>query len=255
MEPPAPGNDEVRAVWDSLASYWDEQMEAGNTWQRRLIAPAVERLLAITPGERVVEFACGNGEFARRLVELGAHVVATDYSEEMLEHARHHGGPIDYRRVDATDEAEMRAIAETGAFDAAVSNMAVMDMTDIAPMARAVHRLVRDDGRFVVSTLHPAFNSGDVVIVTDEVVDDRGVVRTYSIKRSTYIRPSTDRGVGLEGQPHIQWYFHRSIQDIADVFFEAGWVIDGIEEPVLERSESPFAEIPGVLVLRFAKRH
>jgi len=42
---------------------------------------------------------------------------------------------------------------------------------------------------------------------------------------------------------------------IAGVFFDAGWVIDGIEEPVLERSESPFAEIPGVLVLRFAKRH
>lgn len=254
MEPPTPTNDDVRAAWDSLASYWNEQMEAGNTWQRRLIAPAVERLLAVAPGERVVEFACGNGEFARRLVELGADVVATDFSEEMLEHARRHGGPIDYRRVDATDEAEMGAVGEPGSFDAAVSNMAVMDMTDIAPMARSVHRLLRDGGRFVVSTLHPAFNSGDVVMVTDEVVDHRGVVRTYSIKRSTYIRPSTDRGVGIEGQPHIQWYFHRSIQDIGGVFFEAGWVIDGIEEPVLERSESPFAEIPGVLVLRFVKR-
>ena len=90
--------------------------------------------------------------------------------------------------------------------------------------------------------------------VTDESDDDGGILRTYSIKRSTYIRPSTDRGIGIEGQPHLQWYFHRSIQDIAGVFFEAGWVIDGIEEPVLERSESPFAEIPGVLVLRFVKR-
>jgi SAM-dependent methyltransferase len=254
VEPSTPTNDDVRAAWDSLASYWDEQMEAGNTWQRRLIAPAAERLLEIAPGERVVEFACGNGEFARRLVELGADVVATDFSEEMLEHARRHGGPIDYRRVDATDEAETDAIGEPGSFDAAVSNMAVMDMIDIAPMARSVHRLLRDGGRFVVSTLHPAFNSGHVIRVTDEADDDRGIVRTYSIKRSTYIRPSTDRGVGIEGQPHLQWYFHRSIQDIAGVFFGADWVIDGIEEPVLERSESPFAEIPGVLVLRFVKR-
>ena len=47
-------------------------MEAGETWQRGLIAPSVERLLAVTQRERVLELACGNGEFARRLTELGA---------------------------------------------------------------------------------------------------------------------------------------------------------------------------------------
>src|SRR5262245_46038018 len=184
-------NDEVREAWDALAGYWDGQMEAGKTWQRVLIAPPVERLLAIQPGERVVEFACGNGEFARRMAELGAAVLATDFSNAMLERARARGGPIEYRSLDATDGSAIRALGEPGSFDAAVSNMAVMDMTDLAPMARAVHDLVRSGGRFVVSTLHPAFNSGDVVVVTEQTDDHRGVTRTHSIKRSTYIRPST----------------------------------------------------------------
>jgi SAM-dependent methyltransferase len=247
-------NDDVRAAWDALAGYWDEQMEAGKTWQRGLIAPAVERLLSIAPGERVLELACGNGEFARRLTGLGAEVLATDFSEAMLEHARRRGDAIDYRHVDATDERAMLALGEPGSFDAAVSNMAVMDMRELEPMARAVHTLLRTGGRFVIATLHPAFNSGDVVFVTDEAMDGGGVVRTHSIKRSTYIRPSTDQGTALEDQPFPHWYFHRSLQDILEVFFAAGWVVDGLAEPVLDGEASPFTEIPGVLVVRFATR-
>jgi 2-polyprenyl-3-methyl-5-hydroxy-6-metoxy-1,4-benzoquinol methylase len=247
-------NDDVRSAWDALAGWWDGKMEAGETWQRRLIAPAVEELLAIAKGERVLELACGNGEFARRLTGLGADMLASDFSEPMLERARSRADGIDYRRVDATDQAAMLALGEPGSFDAAVSNMAIMDMIDIEPMARAVHTLVRTGGRFVVSTLHPAFNSGDIVLVTDEELDSRGITRTHSVKRSTYIRASTDKGVGLEDQPVMQWYFHRSLQDILAVFFGAGWVLDGLAEPVLEESSTPFAELPGVLVVRFARR-
>jgi hypothetical protein len=44
-------NDEIRASWDAMAEFWDERVEAGKTWQRRLIGPAVERLLDTQPGE------------------------------------------------------------------------------------------------------------------------------------------------------------------------------------------------------------
>jgi 2-polyprenyl-3-methyl-5-hydroxy-6-metoxy-1,4-benzoquinol methylase len=249
---PSPGPDDVRATWDSLASYWDEQMEAGRTWQRVLIAPSVERLLAVEPGERILELACGNGAFARRMTELGANVLATDFSDGMLAHARERGGDIDYRLADATDAEALRALGSPGSFDAAVSNMAIMDMIDIAPMAEAASTLVRPGGRFVVSTLHPAFNSGQIVLVTEELDDDRGVVRTHSIKRSGYIQPWTGKGVAIEGQPLTQWYFHRSLQDVLLAFFEAGWSLDGLQEPVLDDG-SVWAEIPGVLVIRFRR--
>ncbi len=161
-----PSNDDVREAWDALAGYWDEQVEAGETWQRHLIQPCVERFLDLRPGERVLEIACGNGELARRMAELGGSVLATDFSEGMLERARARGGDVEYRRVDATDEDAVLALGEPGSFDAVVSNMAIMDMSSIEPMASAVARLMRPGGRFLLSTLHPAFNSGEAVPTT-----------------------------------------------------------------------------------------
>src|SRR5437588_3046728 len=83
-------NQETQEVWNQNAVFWDKAMGDGNQFQRVLVGPASERLLQVQPGEEVLEIACGNGVFARRLAELGARVVASDFSEKMLEQARKH---------------------------------------------------------------------------------------------------------------------------------------------------------------------
>ena len=252
-----PSNDAVREAWDALAPYWDEQVEAGDTWQRHLIQPCVERLRELKPGERVLEIACGNGEFARRMAELGGSILATDFSDPMPERARARGGDVEYRSADATDEEALLGLGDRGSFDAVVSNMAIMDMSSIEPMASAVARLLRPGGRFVLSTLHPAFNSGEAVPTTELVYRDGDVRKVYSVKVSSYAKPSTAKGVALPGQPVEQWYFHRSISDIFRAFFDHGFALDAFEEPLVDpergTSGSPgyvYTEIPGVLVAR-----
>src|SRR5207302_3744378 len=105
-----PTADEVRAVWNANAAFWDEHMEAGETWQRNLIAPAVERLLDLRRGESVLEIACGNGEFARRMAAIGARVLATDFSDAMVERASAHGGDVGYPVADAADEPQLPSL-------------------------------------------------------------------------------------------------------------------------------------------------
>jgi SAM-dependent methyltransferase len=191
------------------------------------------------------------------MAELGASVLATDFSEGMLERARAHGGDVEYRRVDATDEEALLEIGDPDSFDAVVSNMAIMDMESIEPMASAMVRLLRPAGRFVLSTLHPAFNSGEAVPTTELVYRDGDVRKVYSVKVSSYAKPSIAKGVALPGQPVEQWYFHRSISDILRPFFDHGFSLDGLEEPLVDpghgTSGSPgnvYTEIPGVLVAR-----
>lgn len=254
-------NQETQAIWDQNAAFWDSRMGEGNDFQLKLVAPASERLLALQPDELVLEVACGNGQFARRLAALGARVVATDFSAVFLERARartiERAERIEYRLLDATDEAQLLALGEHR-FDAMVCSMALMDMVAIDPLMRAAARLLTPKGRFVFSTMHPCFNSGPIAFVLEEEDRDGEIVTTQSVKISRYITPSHTRGLGMLGQPTPHYYFHRSLSDIFTASFRAGLVLDGMEEPVFDDTTSSprplswanYREIPPVLVAR-----
>lgn len=191
------------------------------------------------------------------MAELGAQVLAVDFSEGMLERARAHGGQVEYRHVDATDVEALLSLGESASFDAVVNNMAIMDMQTIEPMVEAASRLLRPSGRFVFSTLHPAFNSGDAR-PTVELDPEGSGTEIYSVKVSGYARPSKGKGVAIPGQPVLQWYFHRPLWMILAPFFEHGFALDALEELQSEREEAGrpgyvYTQIPGVLIARMRR--
>ena len=255
--------DEVRDIWDAKAAFWDEHMGEGNAFQLELIGPAVERLLAPRPGERVLDVGCGNGVSSRRLAHLGARVVAIDTSARFLELARSRSQDlsdnIEYRLVDATDEEQLLALGE-GHFDALVCNMVLMDMPVIEPLARAGRRLLVPGGRFVFAVQHPAFNSNAVRFCAETETRGDGIeVTRHAVKMSDYLVVPPGKGMGMPGEPEPHWYFHRPLHELCGVFFQAGFVLDGLEEPALEpRDANPhelsWSNLPGippVLVARF----
>ena len=226
---------ESREIWNAKAAFWDERMGEGNAFQRVLVGPATERLLALREGELVLDVACGNGVMARRLAALGVRVVACDFSEVFVERARARTPVelrerIEYAVVDATDEEQLLALGERR-FDAAVCNMAFMDMATIEPLLRALRRLLKPEGRFVFCVTHPCFNTPSHRKVAEE--EDRAgqIVVTYSIQIPAYLRPTIEKGGGMPGEPEPHYYFHRSLSDLLAACFRAGFVLDGLEEP------------------------
>lgn len=252
-------NQESRAIWDENADEWDRASgEVGTTMQRTLIAPATERLLGVQTGQRVLDIACGNGAFARRLAALGAIVVASDFSAALLRKARarttaEHADRIEYRLVDATDEAALLALGERQ-FDAAVCTMGLMDMSSIEPLFRALARLLKPGSAFVFSVMHPCFN-GDSTLVAE---DYYGQV-TMSVKVHHYLAPITTKGKAVTEQPVLQYYFFRPLSIMFKAGFDAGFVLDGLEEPAFPPSDSQrpnwisFSDIPPVLVARMRR--
>jgi SAM-dependent methyltransferase len=255
-------NKQAIAIWDQNADWWDER--AGDDQlplQRLTIGPATERLLNLQPGEIVLDVACGNGGFSRRMAQLGCHVIAIDASERFLARARgrsaHYGDQIEYRLVDATDKAQLLAHGEHR-FDAIVCTMAIMDMAEIDPLMSAVSKLLNPDGRFVFSVTHPCFNSTGIRRSLEEEDLAGEIVDVYSIKVLRYANLAPAKGVGIIGQPAAQIYFDRPINVLLNACFKAGLVMDGIEEPVFSREEKgarPFSwenfkEIPPVFIAR-----
>ena len=124
-------NDEVKAIWNTNAEFWDSRMGEGNDFHKTLIEPAQLNLLGIKPGQHILDVACGNGQFARKLAELGANVTAVDFSDKFITIARSKGNHnIDYRVIDVTSEVDLARLGAVS-FDAIVCTMALMDMENI----------------------------------------------------------------------------------------------------------------------------
>src|SRR5262245_54157064 len=129
-------NANALGTWEALAGWWDETTGEADEFHRKLVIPASDRLLALRPGERVLEVACGNGGYARHLAAQGAEVVAVDGSRRFVELARRRTAAwrdrISYRHLDGTDREALLALGRRG-YDAAVCKMALMDMAVIRP--------------------------------------------------------------------------------------------------------------------------
>jgi 2-polyprenyl-3-methyl-5-hydroxy-6-metoxy-1,4-benzoquinol methylase len=253
--------DENRRIWNVNARWWDDRIGDGNDFQTLLIEPATERLLDVAAGDTILDVACGAGRFARRMAELGARVVAFDQSAEFIARARERtsrNAAIEYHVVDAAN-AESVLSPGSNRFDKAVCTMAIMDMPEIDPLFKLLSRVLTPGGAFVFSVTHRCFHSAAIQRFTEiyEEQDGRHVIRS-GVKVSSYLPPSARKTEGILGQPEPQWFFHRPISALFGFGFEAGFVVDGIDEPRLPAPEQPKAgvrwhdmpDIPPVMVVR-----
>mgnify|MGYP000970540849 CR=1 FL=1 len=255
--------EQSKKLWEELADDWDERMgETDNRYHREIIRPATLKLLKPEAGDFILDAACGNGNFSRLLASLGAKVVAFDYSPKMIEHAKerckNHLSSIDFRVADATKYDELMTLKSGKPFDKAVSNMAVMNISDIEPLLKAVYALLAPDGIFVFSSVHPCFQTPNMrkIVETNDYTGESSVrmgIQTYE-----YIRPCMHRVSALARNSKQVIHYHRPLSIIFNMCFTAGFVLDGLEEPVFARDENAkefdWYEIPPSIIVRLRKK-
>ncbi len=226
---------EAQATWDANATFWNRVLgETGNRFHQTIVEPSVLHLLDLQPGEHILDVGCGNGAFARTLSQRGANVVASDFSAGLLDHARsypaEHNQHIEYVLIDATQEAQLLALGMQR-FDAVVSTMALMDMATITPLFTAVSKLLKPGGRFVFAMQHPVFNSNGAAKTVEMDDRDGELITRHAIKVWRYRTPWVERATGIVGQERPHPIFHRPLHVLFNTGFEAGFVLDGLEEP------------------------
>lgn len=142
-------------MFDRIAGLYDRMntvMTAGlhHRWRRRAVA-----LAALSPGDRALDVATGTGDLALELarhVAPGGEVVATDFSQRMLELARAKAaarelGPV--RLAFQTANALSLPFGD-GEFDAATVGFGARNFTDLERGLSEMARVVRPGGRVVV---------------------------------------------------------------------------------------------------------
>lgn len=184
--------------------------------------PALARLLpASLAGLRILDLGCGFGDFARKARAQGAaSVLAVDVSAKMLAEARR-------RTSDPAIRYEQAAIetlqAEPGAFDLAVSSLALHYIADYRAAARTIAAALAPGGRFVFSVEHPICTA---LAVYEWQRDAAGAELHWPVDR-----------YGDEGPRDTRWFvdgvvkYHRTTASYVNGLVEAGLSPSRMEEP------------------------
>jgi demethylmenaquinone methyltransferase / 2-methoxy-6-polyprenyl-1,4-benzoquinol methylase len=135
----------VRTMFDRIAPVYDtmNRLMTGGLdlrW-RRLAAAAVVRR-----GDRVLDAACGTGDFALADLRAGAaRVTGLDFSERMLERARRKSAAIEWVQGD------LLALPFPDAeFDAATVGFGVRNLADLELGLKELRRVLRPGGRLAI---------------------------------------------------------------------------------------------------------
>ncbi len=114
----------------------------------------IERQCGGVDGKRLLDIGCGGGILAEALAQKGAEVTGIDVAELSLQVARLHlqesGLQVDYRQTTVEDFAD----EEPASFDIVTCLEMLEHVPDPASVIAAASRLLKPDGRLLLSTLN-----------------------------------------------------------------------------------------------------
>ncbi|KAJ5980356.1 S-adenosyl-L-methionine-dependent methyltransferase [Penicillium waksmanii] len=279
MESKAPGSSPL-LHWEAMAAAWDEGMgDEGNQYFSALELPVLKRLVNIRPEARGLDLATGNGLVARWLAQEGASVLATDGSEAMLERARARTalwyergqlpqGKIAFDILDVTDNESWKKMISSHpdmnkGFDVITMNMALMDIPDLEPLAAGLPKILRKNGCFVATLLHPIFfTSGadrQLTVHENPRTGEREFDLAIVMRKYFDVPPARQLPFTENTESPPPFSFHRPLQELFAPFFKNGLVLDALEETnfdeTFQDSGRPhaarnFTQFPKILAFR-----
>src|SRR5258706_5496891 len=222
-KPPAAAG--PRTDWGNVADWYDQLVgESGSEYHREVVLPGVLRLLALKPGEKAIDIACGQGVLCRILHERGVEATGVDAARELIAAARERG-PAEIR-CEVGDARELDCLPE-GHFDAAACVLAVQNIHPLQPVFASVARLLREGGHLVIVMMHPAFRGPKE---TSWGWDEGKKVQYRRVDR--YLLPRKTPIVAHPGAaPDVYtWSFHKPLESYVKALRPGGLLVDALEE-------------------------
>ena len=212
----------VREMFDTIAPRYDlvnriMTVRLDVAWRRR-----TARELALPPGSRVADLACGTGDFCRELARRGHRWIGFDFSMGMLRAATVAGS--DGTPLVNADVLELPL--PDGALDGATCGFALRNLTSIPPLFAELGRVLRPGGRVglleVDSPTNPVLRWGHslyfgrVVPVIGGLLSDRDAYR-YLPESVAYLPPPEELIDGLRSAGFVDVRRHTLSAGIAQL--------------------------------------
>ncbi|MCU1279118.1 MAG: Methyltransferase type 11 [bacterium] len=202
---------------DSVFATYAAMRKRTDSPNETMEAPVFHELVGDVRGLRILDLGCGTASLGRELLARGARTyVGVDGSRKMAAAARATlagtPGVVVEHRIETFPYG-------TGAFDLAVSRLALHYVADVRPLFASVAQSLVDDGRFVFSIEHPVITScsrgwKEGTVRQDWLVD--GYFDTG---------PRVTSWLGGEVQK-----YHRTVEDYFEAMRAAGFAVEQLRE-------------------------
>jgi 2-polyprenyl-3-methyl-5-hydroxy-6-metoxy-1,4-benzoquinol methylase len=145
--------------------YWEKAAEdysKGVISEELTLKPIILELIGNVNNKQVLDLGCGDGRYSIVMAKMGATVTGIDASKHQIEIAekKHPHNNIEYAIGDASDIEQIKAQT----IDLVLMNLVVPDMKNNNILERTflqIKRVLKQNGRFIFSTLHPLYLSPD----------------------------------------------------------------------------------------------
>ncbi|GAB7304539.1 demethylmenaquinone methyltransferase [Clavibacter michiganensis] len=139
---------QVSAMFDEVSSAYDRTNTLLSVGNDQLWRVATTRAVAPVAGERILDLAAGTGTSSAALAASGAHVVAADFSEGMLEVGRRRlagNDRVEFVHADATD-----LPFDDDSFDAVTISFGLRNVVEPRKGLDELLRVLKPGGRIVI---------------------------------------------------------------------------------------------------------
>ena len=233
-------NEEVGRYWDKNAENWTKLARMGYDKCRDLInSPAFFKLLPEISNLNGLDIGCGEGYNTRIAAKKGARMTAIDISKVFIKYSKEAEQKeplgIKYEVASGTD-----LPFTDNHFDFAMATMSLMDIAENEKAISEAFRVIKPDGFFQFSILHPCFAGNDWGWVRDEEGKKTGfIVRDYFKKyngalEEEWIFGAAPKEITEKMRKFKIPRFTRTLSEWLNLLIETGFILEKFCEPTVD---------------------
>lgn len=220
---------ESKRRWNEFADdYAQMTKKYGDLHKEVLLTPNLLMLIGEIKGKTVLDAGCGEGYLSRLLAGYGAIVTAVDFSDRMIELASERTTEEESIQYDQANLENLSQFTDSQ-FDAVVSNMVIQDVSDLSMALNELYRVLKSEGHFVFSILHPCFITPESRWEKDEQGEKlHWKIDDYFKERQFEQRFGTNDPV---------FAFHRTVSTYINTLIKTGFTVEELVEPKPSREQ------------------
>lgn len=242
----------LETEWNKIAEQWHKRIGEEEDWYRKNdIDPVIFELLGNVRGKKILEIGAGNGYFARLLARRGAKVVATDVAPKLISIAKKEENNIPLGiKYFVRDAANLNGI-KCKQFDIVVANMCLISIADAEGTIKEASRVLKRNGRFVFSIIHPAFSDFCQYWTVTKLRGKKYFARVIPI----YLSSSSEKFIlPIAGIKEFKpTRYHRSIDTYFKYLKKADFLVSDFREIATKKPVTKAGKEDGDVTLRRSK--